>query len=175
LAVADDLGVAGCEPRQDDLALVLGRGAVEVFGAHASLNELIADVDAVTDAAGKCDSAPALAVLVPVRDDVADELVAIHPLGKLRLDIVTGLRPDAAQIWIDRRIDARPDEVALLDQVGDLRAFDHALEDAAEPSIIATARRCGQSEHDGVGICLDHLLVRHRAGVVRLVNDQEIG
>ena len=83
-----------------------------------ALTELIADMDAVADAAGEGDGLAALAVLEPVRDDVADELVRVHPLGKLGLDIVARLRSDAAQIGIYRRIDLRLDEIALLDQVG---------------------------------------------------------
>ena len=79
-------------------------------------------------------------------DDVADQLGPIHALGELRLDVVAGLRADALQVGIDRRIDARLDQVALLDQLGDLRTFDDGLEDAAEPAPVAAAWRGGQAE-----------------------------
>ena len=36
------------------------------------------------------DGLPALAELVPVGDDVADELSVVHALGELALDVVTG-------------------------------------------------------------------------------------
>src|SRR4029077_18469228 len=111
-------------------------------GAHASLNELVADVDAVADAAGEGDDLAALAILEPVGDDVADELVPIHPLGELGLDIVAGLRPDAAQIRLDWRVYSRLHQVPLLDEIGDLRALDHGLEDAAETAAVAAAWRC---------------------------------
>jgi len=50
-----------------------------------------------------------------MRDDVSDERVPIDPFGELGLDVVAGLRSDAAQIGIDRRVDPRPHQVALLD------------------------------------------------------------
>jgi len=97
----------------------------------------------MTDAAGEGDGLAALAVLEPMRDDVSDELVPIHPLGELGLDVIASLRFDAAKIRIDRRIDPRPHQVALLDQVRHLRTLDHGLEDAAETATIATAWCCG--------------------------------
>src|SRR5215813_11624165 len=129
------------------------------LGTHASLEELVADVDAMTDAAGEGDGLAALAIFVPVRDDVADELVPVHALGELGLDIVAGLRLDAVQVRVDRGVDPRLDQIALLDQVWHLRALDHGLEDAAEPAAVATAGRCGQPEDNRVGICLEDLLV----------------
>src|SRR5262249_33640397 len=109
----------------------------------ARLNEFVSDVDAVADAAGEGDSLAVLAVLEPVRDDVADELVPIHALGELGLDIVAGLSPDAAQIGIDRRVHPGLHQIPLLDQVGHLWALDHGLEDAAETTAVTTAWCCG--------------------------------
>jgi len=129
----------------------------------------------VADAAGEGHGLAALAVLEPMRDDVSDELVPIHPLGELGLDVVAGLRSDAAQIGVERRVDPRLDQIALLDQVGHLRALDHGLEDAAEPTTIATAWRGREPEHDGVRVGLDQFLIGHGAGVMRLIDDQEIG
>ena len=48
------------------------------------------NVDGVRDVDGEGDGLPALAVLVPVRDDVADQLRPIHALGELALDIIAG-------------------------------------------------------------------------------------
>ena len=62
------------EPRQDGVALILGRRAVEVLGAHAGPDEFVADVDRMRDVDGERDGLPALAELVPMRDDVADQL-----------------------------------------------------------------------------------------------------
>ena len=44
----------------------------------------------VRDADGKDDGLPALAELVPMRDDIADQLRLVHAVGKLVLDIVAG-------------------------------------------------------------------------------------
>ena len=93
-AVGDDLDLAGGEAGERRVALMLGRAAVDVFTAHAGLDELVADVDAVSYADGEDHGLPALAVLVPMRDDVADQLWAIHPLGEFCLDVVTGLCPE---------------------------------------------------------------------------------
>ena len=90
-------------------------------------------MDRVADAAGEGDGLAALAVLEPVRDDVADELVLVHPLGKLRLDVVARLCSNAAQIRVYRRVDLSLDEIALLDQVGDLRGLDQGRKDASSP------------------------------------------
>ena len=75
-------------------------------------DEFIAQVDRVRDVDREGDGLSALAVLVPVRDDVADQLGPIHALGELAFDVVAGDRADALQIGIDRRIDARPDQIA---------------------------------------------------------------
>src|SRR5437762_17699 len=113
-----------------------------MFGAHVSLDELVADMDRMSDAAGKYDGAPAFAVFEPMRDDIADELVAVHARSELGLVVIALHGLDTAQIRVDRRIDPRLYEMLLHDQLGDLRAFEHHLEDAAEPAPIASARRC---------------------------------
>ena len=59
--------------------------------ADAGLDELIADVDRVRDVDGKGHGLPALAELVPVGDDVADQLRPVHAIGELALDVVAGL------------------------------------------------------------------------------------
>ena len=51
--------------------------------------------------------------MVPVRDDVADQVDAVHPLGELRLDIIADTRFDALQVRIDRRVYARLDQILL--------------------------------------------------------------
>jgi hypothetical protein len=71
-AIGDDLGLAGGEAAKDSCALVERCRAIEVLGAHASLHELVADVDAVADAASESDGLAVLAIFEPVRDDVAD-------------------------------------------------------------------------------------------------------
>src|SRR5262249_29078881 len=87
-AIADNLGLAGGQSAKDRRALVDWCRAIEVFGAHVGFDELVADVDTVAHAAGEGDSLAALAILEPMRDDVADELGLIHALGQLGLDIV---------------------------------------------------------------------------------------
>ena len=91
-AIGDDLGLAAREPRQDGVALVLRRLAVEVLAAHARADELVAEVQAVRDVDRERDGLPALAELVPVGNDVTDQLGNVHALGELALDVVTGLR-----------------------------------------------------------------------------------
>ena len=75
-AVGDDLDLAGRQPRQDGVALVLRRVAVDVFGAHASVTNSSRIWIEWPTPHGEGDGLAALAVLMPVRDDVADELVA---------------------------------------------------------------------------------------------------
>ena len=87
---------------------IKGRARLEALRQQDKDHCICRRVDAVADAAGKGDRAPPLAVFEPVRGDVADELIPIHPRGELGLDVVAGLCPDAAQIGIDGRIDARP-------------------------------------------------------------------
>src|SRR5262249_20840408 len=140
-AVGDDLDLAALDPSQYRVALLARRRAVEMLGAHASLNELVADMEGMTNAAGKSHGAPALAIFVPMSDDVADQLGAIHALGKLSLNVITGLRLDAAQIGINRGVNPRLDQIALLDQRCDLRALDHGGEDPAKAAAIAATGR----------------------------------
>ena len=50
------------------------------------------------------DRLSALGVLVPVGDDVADELRPVHAIGELALDVIADARFDAFQVRIDRRV-----------------------------------------------------------------------
>ena len=96
---------------------------------------------------------PPLAVFDPVGDDVADQFRPVHAVGEFALDVVAVADVNTMQIRIDRRIDAGRHQVALLDELADLRTLDHDLEDAAEPAAVATAWRGGEAEQDRVGIC----------------------
>src|SRR5262245_312266 len=100
----------------------------------------------MSDATGEGHCPAVFAVLEPVRDDVADQLVAIHAIGELTLDVVARDGAHALQVWIDRGVDARPDQMTLLDQRRDLWAFDHHREDAAEATAIAATWCCGRAE-----------------------------
>ena len=113
-------------------------------------DELVADVQRVCDVHGEADRLPAFAVLVPMGDDVADEVRTVHPIGELAFDIVADAGLDAFQVGIDRRKHARADQMLLLDQLGDLGAFDDDVEDAAEPATVTAARRCRQTEQHRV-------------------------
>ena len=138
-------------------------------------DEFVADVDRVTDAGGKADGLSALAVFEPVADDVADQFRPVHAVGEFALDVVAVPDVNAMQIGIDRRIDAGRHQVALLDQLADMRALDHGLEDAAEPAAVATAWRGGEAEQDRVGIGVDDLAIGTRRTMVGLVDDDEPG
>ena len=60
----------------------------------------------------------------------------------------------AGQVRSARCVDLRADEVALCDQVRDLRSLDEFIEDAAEPaSITATWRGC-EADDLRVGISM---------------------
>src|SRR5215471_11885537 len=83
---------------------------------------------------------PALAELVPMRDDVADQFRVIHPGGEFVLDIVTVADMDAAQVRRDRRVDSGLNQPVLPDEVWDLRALDHGGEDPAESAAVAATR-----------------------------------
>ena len=78
------LRLAGGQPCQSCIAVGLRGRAVDVLGAHTGFDEFVADVQGVLDVDGEADGLPPLAVLVPVGDDVADQIVAIHSLGELR-------------------------------------------------------------------------------------------
>ena len=110
------------------------------IGEHVGAPEFITDVNAVLDPCCKAHCRPALAELVPMFNDVADERGLVHTLGKLRLDVVAPLGPDTFQVGLGWREHLGGNEELLLDQRGDLRALDKALEDVAEAPPITPAR-----------------------------------
>ena len=114
-----------------------------MFGAHAGFDEFIAQVDRVLHTDGKANGFAALAVFVPMGDDVANQLRPVHPLGKLALNVIAGLHLHALKVRLRRRIDAGFNEIALLDQGRDLRRLDDRFEYAAQSAPVAAARRCG--------------------------------
>ena len=101
-----------------------------MFGADSGLYEFIAQINRMGDADGEANGLPAFGKFVPVGNDVADQLRAIHPVGQLLFVIVAGDGSDAFQVWVNRRIDARTDKIASRDQVGDLRTLDQRFEEA---------------------------------------------
>src|SRR5215469_393752 len=129
-----------------------------MFGAYIRTDKLVFHVDRMRNIAGEGDGLFALAELVPMGNDIADELGVVHSGGKFGLDIVTVADMDAAQIRLDRRVDAALDQpTALLDEVRDLRALDHGGEDPAESAAVA-ATGCGrESDQDGIGVGFDQL------------------
>lgn len=66
-----------------------------MFGADTGLNELSGDMHGVLHAGCKANRLSPLTEFVPMRDDVADQIIAIHALGKLGFNIITGYRLDA--------------------------------------------------------------------------------
>jgi hypothetical protein len=129
----------------------------------------------VLDVDGEANRLPLLAELVPVADDVADEIVAVHPFGELGLDIVADAGLDALQVRFDRSEHTGPDQIFLRDQFGDLRTFDDDVEDAAQAATVTAARRGSQADQYGVGIGVDDLAVSGRRTVVRLVDNEQVG
>src|SRR5215469_482329 len=76
-AIRDDLGLAGCQPHKDRLALSRRCLPVEMFGADTELLELVADMDAVLNADSEAHGSTTLAVLQPMFDDVTDQCIGI--------------------------------------------------------------------------------------------------
>ena len=66
---------------------------------------------------------------------------------------------NAFQIRIDRSKYARPHQIFLRDELGDLRTFDDDVEDAAKTAAITAAWRGRQSEQHGLRIGVDDLAV----------------
>jgi hypothetical protein len=99
-----------------------------VLGAHASVQELVADVDRVSDIDSEGYGSPALAILEPMLDNVADQRVGIHARCELANDVITLLGAYAPQVRVDRRINPRRYKMPLLDKLGDLRRLDHRVE-----------------------------------------------
>src|SRR5262249_34845938 len=166
---------AGWEPRQDRLTLSDRCDSVQVLGANTGLYELVADMDRVLDTDSEADRSPALAVLQPMLDHVTDQVVSVHATLKLTDNVVALLSSNATEIGIDRRIDSRPHQKAAYDQVRDLRALDHRVEDVAETATVASARCRGHAEQRRVRIERDQLLASSTTSAVRLIEDQEIG
>ena len=165
-AIGDNLDFAGCEPCQRGIALGLRRGAVDVFTAHAGFHKFIADVDAVLNADGECDGAAPLTEFVPVGNDVADKLWAIHPVGELVLNVVAEPGVNALQIGLDRRINPRRHQPALRNQVGHLG---HSMMTSKMLPSPRPSPRHGvavRPKHDGVGISGDDLAIGSRRAVV---------
>ena len=100
--------------------------------------ELAGDVAAVPHAGSKADSGPPLRVLHPLRDDIANERVGIHPALELVASVVAGARLHASKIHVLRE-DDRLDQKSEVDQVRDLRSLHDAREDAAEPAAVTPA------------------------------------
>ncbi len=64
-------------------------------------------MDGVLDRNGESDRLSALGVFMPVRDDIADQIAAVHPLGELAFNVVAALSANTAQIGIAWCIDPR--------------------------------------------------------------------
>jgi hypothetical protein len=139
--VADELGLAGRQTGENSVAFGLRRCAIDVFGAHLRLQKLIFDVDRMRDVDAEHQGLPSLAVSVPVGDDVADQIVAVHAIGKLLDDVIPLPGLDTLQIGSGRRVIDRGDQTAPLDQFGDLRTFDKLVKEVAQSSPITPTWR----------------------------------
>jgi hypothetical protein len=123
----------------------------------------------------KRDGAAALAVLMPMLDDVADQRFGVHAASELRNHVVSFFNPHALQVGVDWRVHARFHEIAADDQVCDLRAFDHHIEQITEPATVTSTRCCGHPEQHRVGIERDQLLTSSAASAVSFIEDQQVG
>ena len=148
MAIRNQLDLTRRKPGQDGIALRFRRAAVDMLGAHAGGDELIAQMNRVLHVDREGDSLAPLAELQPMRDDIADQFRLIHAIGELDFDIVAGLDLDAFQIWSCWCIYPGPDQVLAFDQFGDLRELDDLLEDPTEPSTITSTWRCSQARSE---------------------------
>lgn len=112
---------------------------------------------------------------VPGRDDVANQVRAVHALGELAFDIVAGDGAHASEVWIDRCEYPCLDQIFLFDQLGDLRTFDDDVEDPAETAAVPSAWRCGQSDQDCLRIGVNDLSIGLRRTMMAFVDDQDVG
>ena len=87
-AVTDDLGLAGRQPGKDCIALAFGRAAIQMLGANAGFDEFVLHVDAVGNVDTEHQSLLTLAMFVPVGNDVADQIITVHPIGELVDDVI---------------------------------------------------------------------------------------
>ena len=88
-------GLAGCQPCKDRIPLGLGCAAVDVLGATPDFTNSSLTCTRVRDVDAKHQRLSALAKLVPIADDIADEIVAVHAVGELTDDIIALARFDA--------------------------------------------------------------------------------
>ena len=126
------------------------------------------------DVDSEADRPAAFAKLEPVLNDAADQFGDVHPVRELALDVVAGLHAHAGQVRRYRGIDARLDEVAQRDQLGDLRGLDDGLEYGAESAAVTAARSGGQAEQNGIWVGVDDGLIGLRRAVVAFIDDQQL-
>ena len=93
-------------------------------------------------------------------------------LGELLDREVATPRPATKSLEVDERPHdvVRPDEVALGNELGDLRPADEVREHVAEPRAIEAERRRGDAQPRRGRRAREHADVRRRDGVVRLVD-----
>src|SRR5580704_790777 len=143
-------------------------------GAYAGFCEFVADVQRVLNIDGEAYGFALLTVPVPMADDVADQIGAVHPFGKLRLDIIADAGFNTFQIRLDRSKHASSDQIFLFDELGDLRALDDDIEDAAQPTAVTAAWCGGQSYQHRLRIGVDDLAVGTGRAMVGLVDDEQV-
>ena len=174
-AIHDDLDFASGQLGENFVALGLGRLAVDVLGLHAGFYELVFEVDRVGDGGSEHHGFAPLGVPVPVSDHVADEFGAVDALGQFGFDVVALPGVDAFEVGDGWGVDAGFDQKAEVDELFDLRRFDHGLERATEAAAISPAGRCCEADDLGVGSGLDDFAIGARATVVRLVDHHDVG
>ncbi len=107
--------------------------------------------------------------------NIADELGAVHASGKLGLNVIALANMDARQIRPTGSKDLGADQIAVSDEIGDLRPLDQLVKDIAQPAPVASARRCRKPDELRVWIGFDQLAIGASWDVMRLVDDQNIG
>ena len=133
-AVDDNLDAAVRQPRQDRIALLDRRRTVQVLRPYAARSEFVPKMHRMCDTACEYDRTATLGQSMPMRDDVADKLLIVHPVGELLLDVIPALD---ARRRTNPAATAHPDpnrnEMAAGDQFGDGRALNNGLEDVSYP------------------------------------------
>jgi hypothetical protein len=173
--IRNDVRHAAGEALQDAIALLGRRRSIDMLGGDASAHEFGGDVLGMRDVDREANGLEAVGALEPIGDDVTDQTVVIHALAELIDDIIARLHRDAAQIGRRRRVDLGGNEMAKLDQLGHLRAFDQGIEHLAESAAVASAWRCGEPDHRDAGVGRDDLMPCAGADVMALIDDDQIG
>ena len=145
-----------------------------MLGTNAGFDEFVLHVDAVCNVDTEHQSLPTLAIFVPVGNDVADQIITVHPIGKLVDDIIALPGLDAFQIRIGRGVVDRRHQILLLYQLRYLWTFDDFAKVIAQPAPIRPTWCCARTEEACVRIRFQNHAPSSSGYVMRFVDDDHM-